>query len=88
MILGFLGRGRVKRGEADNGGVATAGIVLGFLGIIVSIVAIAIAIWGFNQAGGSDYVDCMRKAGSDRAAQQQCEEQFRRTWRTSSASRV
>ena len=26
VILGFLGRGRVKRGEADNGGVAIAGI--------------------------------------------------------------
>nr|MCH9732457.1 DUF4190 domain-containing protein [Actinomycetes bacterium] len=45
VILGFLGRGRVKRGEADNGGVAIAGIVLGLLSIVVSIVVIAIAVW-------------------------------------------
>ena len=27
VILGFLGRGRVKRGEATNGGIAMAGII-------------------------------------------------------------
>ena len=35
VIIGFVARGRVKRGEATNGGVAIAGIVLGFLAIIV-----------------------------------------------------
>ena len=29
VIIGFLARGRVNRGEASNGGVAIAGIVLG-----------------------------------------------------------
>ena len=79
IILGFLGRDRVNRGEADNGGVATAGIILGFLGIIVSLVVIAIGIWGFMRAGGDDYIDCMQKAGTDRAAQLQCEGTFRDT---------
>ena len=32
VVFGFLGRGRVKRGTANNGGVAIAGIVLGALG--------------------------------------------------------
>ncbi len=76
IILGFLGRGRVKRGEADNGGIATAGIVLGLLSIIESIVVIAIAVWGFNEVGGTDYVSCVSRAGSDQEAVQACADKF------------
>ncbi|MCH9666555.1 MAG: DUF4190 domain-containing protein [Actinomycetia bacterium] len=76
IILGFLGRGRVKRGEANNGGVAMAGIVLGVLSIIVSIVVIGIAIWGFNEVGGTDYVECLSRAGSDQQAVQDCADRF------------
>ena len=76
IILGFLGRGRVKRGEADNGGIAIAGIVLGLLSIVESIVVIAIAVWGFNEVGGSDYVSCVSRAGSDQQAVQDCADKF------------
>ncbi len=78
VILGFLGRGRVKRGEADNGGIAIAGIVLGFLSIVVGLVFIAIWVGVFNVVGGGDFVSCMRDAGSDSAAQQKCADQFQR----------
>ncbi len=37
IVLGFLGRRRAKRGEATNGGVALAGLVLSILGLLVSI---------------------------------------------------
>ncbi|HJT95652.1 MAG TPA: DUF4190 domain-containing protein [Mycobacterium sp.] len=77
IILGFLGRGRARRGEANNGGVAIAGIVLGFLSIIEAIVVIGLAVWGFDRAGGTDYVDCLSKAGNDEQAIQQCADQFR-----------
>jgi hypothetical protein len=40
VVIGFVARGRVKRGEANNGGIAIAGIVLGFLAIISAIVLI------------------------------------------------
>ncbi|MDV3129235.1 DUF4190 domain-containing protein [Mycobacterium sp. 21AC1] len=81
VILGFVARGRVKRGEANNGGVATTGIALGCVAIVLSLVFIAIWVnlgqrW-FNEFGGSDYVNCMQDAGSDQAAQQQCEDTFR-----------
>ena len=79
IVLGFLGRGRVKRGEATNGGVAIAGIVLGFLSIVVSVAFIGIVFWGFNQVGGTGLVDCMSKAGNDPDAQQACQEQFQST---------
>jgi Domain of unknown function (DUF4190) len=77
VILGFVGWGRAKRGEATNGGVAIAGIVLGFLAIIVSIAAIGLAIWGFSEVGGTDYFDCLSRAGSDEQAVQQCADEFR-----------
>jgi Domain of unknown function (DUF4190) len=77
IILGFLGWGRARRGEANNGGVAIAGIVLGFLSIIEAIAVIGFALWGFDRAGGTDYVDCLSNAGNDEQAIQQCVDQFR-----------
>ena len=77
VVVGFFGRGRVKRGTANNGGVAIAGIVLGGLAIIVGLAFIAIwtAVW--KDVGGGDYIDCMQKAGPDRIEQQRCADQFR-----------
>ncbi|MGZ8715086.1 MAG: DUF4190 domain-containing protein [Mycobacterium sp.] len=76
VILGFMGWGKAKRGEATNGGVAVAGIVLGFLSIIEAVVVIGLFIWGFGEVGGTDYVDCLSRAGSDQEAVQQCADQF------------
>jgi hypothetical protein len=77
IILGFVARGRVKRGQATNGGVAIAGIVLGVLAILVALVFIPIWYGMFNEVGGSDYVDCVSKAEQDGAAIQKCADQFR-----------
>lgn len=77
VVLGFVGWGRVKRGEANNGGIAIAGIVLGILAIIVSLAFIAIWVNLYNHVGGGDYVDCLSKAGEDKQAIQQCADQFR-----------
>ncbi|ORB30374.1 DUF4190 domain-containing protein [Mycolicibacterium parafortuitum] len=80
VILGFLGRGRVQRGEANNGGIAIAGIVLGAVSIVVSIVAIvimAVVGWSvFKDVGGTDYIDCLNRAGSDQTAVEQCADEF------------
>lgn len=77
VVLGFIGRGRAKRGEADNGGVALAGVVLGALAVVAGIGCIFVYIGIWRTAGAGDYVDCMTKAGSDAEAQQQCTDQFR-----------
>lgn len=78
IVVGFVGRGRVKRGAADNGGVAIAGIVLGALAIIVGLAFIALWATVWKDAGGGDYISCMQKAGSDHVEQQRCVDQFRR----------
>jgi hypothetical protein len=78
VVIGFAARGRVKRGEANNGGVAVAGIVLGFIAIIASLAFIAIYIVMFREVGGQDYVDCLNKAGNDSDQIQQCADQFQK----------
>lgn len=37
VVFGALGRGKATRGEADNGGMALAGIVTGAVGIVLAI---------------------------------------------------
>jgi len=76
VVLGFLGWNRAKRGEATNGGVAIAGIALGVLSIIEAIVVIWLAVWGFNEIGGTDYLDCVSRAGNDREAVDACMREF------------
>jgi len=78
VILGFIGRGRVKRGQANNGGVAMAGIILGFLAILAGIAVTVILVIGFNTIGGDELVGCLDKAGSDAQKQQECADQFQR----------
>jgi uncharacterized protein DUF4190 len=78
LIIGFVARGRVKRGEATNGGVAIAGIVLGILAILLGLVFIPIYYGMFEEVGGTDYVDCLSKAGSDQQAAQRCADQFQK----------
>ncbi|MFP1629087.1 DUF4352 domain-containing protein [Streptomyces sp. 5K101] len=38
LVLGLIGRGRAKRGEAGNKGAATAGAILGLIAMIVGVV--------------------------------------------------
>jgi hypothetical protein len=79
VILGVIGRGRAKQGEANNGGVALAGIVLGVIAIIVSLVFIPIYVGLFKDMGGGGYLECLQQAGQDSAAVEQCSNELRQT---------
>jgi hypothetical protein len=79
VILGFLGHARAKRGTANNGGVAIAGIVLGGLAVVVGLAFIAIWTTVWKDVRGGDYIDCTQKAGSNHTLQQQCADQFRQS---------
>lgn len=46
IILGFVGLGRVRRGEANNRGVSITGIVLGVLSVVIAVL-IAVAFGAF-----------------------------------------
>ena len=79
VILGVIGRGRAKQGEANNGGVALAGIVLGVIAIIVSLVFIPIYVGLFKDIGGGGYLECLQQAGQDSTAVEQCANELRQT---------
>ena len=79
VVIGFAARGRVKRGQANNGGVALAGVILGFVAIIIGLVFIVIYVYAFKDTGVGDYFDCLSKAGSDKTAQRLCESDFRQS---------
>lgn len=79
VSLGTLGRRRARRGIADNGGVAIAGIVLGALAVVVGLAFIAIWNTVWKDVQGDDYIDCIQKAGENQVAEQHCADQFRRT---------
>jgi hypothetical protein len=60
VILGFAARRRVKRGEADNGGVAVAGIVVGIVAVVailISIAVLAVAAYVFSR--DTNWQHCM-----------------------------
>ncbi|MFP3992568.1 DUF4190 domain-containing protein, partial [Streptomyces sp. E11-3] len=47
VILGILGRKKVRQGLADNGGNALAGIITGAVGIAVGAVIVGLLAWVF-----------------------------------------
>jgi hypothetical protein len=53
-----------------------AAIVLGVVGILLNAALIAFGVWGFLELGGGDFVSCMEQAGSDQAAQLECQREF------------
>jgi drug/metabolite transporter superfamily protein YnfA len=74
IILGFVGRGRAKRGEATNGGMAIAGAVLGVVAILLSL------LWVFflNDRLGDEFdnlQDCLDQA-DNQEDRDQCAEDF------------
>ncbi|MGW1841529.1 DUF4190 domain-containing protein [Streptomyces sp. NPDC001966] len=63
LILGLAGRGRAKRGEATNKGMATFGAVLGLISLILAVVGAVITFKAVDDA-----VNDLNKAVSDTTA--------------------
>lgn len=63
LILGLVGRGRAKRGEATNKGMATFGAVLGLISLILAVVGVVITFKAVDDA-----VNDLNKAASDTTA--------------------
>ena len=76
VILGFLARGRVTRGEANNGGIALTGIILGSLAVVISLAFIAMYVGIFNNYGGREMITCVQEAGGDNTKVQECMDAF------------
>lgn len=62
IILGFVAKGKVKRGEGGGGGMATAGIVCGIVAIALVILAFAglLALLGYGAKKTDDWNKAMQ----------------------------
>ncbi|MEU0404906.1 DUF4190 domain-containing protein [Streptomyces sp. NPDC006197] len=50
LILGLVGKGRVKRGEANNKGVALTGAILGLASLVLSVVGMVVVFTAVSDA--------------------------------------
>ncbi len=62
VVLGFIGRGRAKRGEATNGGMALAGIITGALAVLVAALVVAGAVALFSNSEFGSFTECVQQA--------------------------
>lgn len=76
LIFGLVGRARVKRGQATNGRMALAGVLLGLLGLIIVGAIIAFSAWTLQSPEGQRFLECVEQAGEDQEQMRQCVEQF------------
>ena len=76
IVLGALGRGRAKRGEANNGGMALAGLITGAVGVLLTILVIVgvAALWNTDEV--TNLRDCLSEAGGDQQAVDDCSREF------------
>jgi hypothetical protein len=78
LVFGILGRKRVTRLEATNGGIALAGIITSVLGMLLLAVYVTLAVVFFTSGDGQRYIDCMDAAHNDQFKTQQCADQLAR----------
>ncbi|QGV78226.1 DUF4190 domain-containing protein [Streptomyces ficellus] len=57
LIFGIIGRKKANRGEANNHGMALAGIILGAVGIVIGGTVLAFIIWTVATEAGRDAYD-------------------------------
>jgi hypothetical protein len=79
IVLGILGRGRVRRGIATNRGSATIGIVTGLLSLLIlgGLAVGGVALFNHNKSDVKSFSDCIKQAGNDKGKQQSCTTQFK-----------
>ncbi|HEY0559490.1 MAG TPA: DUF4190 domain-containing protein [Frankiaceae bacterium] len=53
IVFGVLGRKRAQNREATNGGMATAGLVMGVVGVVIFAILLAIGISIFASSSSS-----------------------------------
>jgi hypothetical protein len=77
ICFGAIGRGRARRGEASNEGVALAGLVIGALGLALSVVLVAAgASLFFHHKKQFENLQACDKNATTQAQRDSCNRQF------------
>lgn len=51
IVLGVVAKGKVARGESSGAGMAKAGLILGIIGVVLSLIITLLAIAGISMFG-------------------------------------
>jgi hypothetical protein len=66
IVFGFIARNQIKQNPQDGSGMALAGIILGFLWIVVGIVFV-VAVFAFGVSGHTEFhTTCTTIPGGER----------------------
>ena len=76
IILGFIARGKVKKGTGAGGGMAMGGIITGILAIVISIAWMVALFAGFQFFGQpfQNFAECVEETGDPDFCEEQLEE--------------
>lgn len=79
IVLGFMGRSRVRRGIATNRGSATFGIITGLLSLLLlaGLAIGGVALFNSNKTDFKNLKACTQDAGSNQSKIQKCAQQFK-----------
>ncbi|MDQ1630624.1 MAG: hypothetical protein QOC80_596 [Frankiaceae bacterium] len=79
IVLGVMGRSRVRRGIATNRGSATFGILTGLLSLLLlaGLAVGGVALFNSNKTDFKNFNSCAQDAGSNQAKLQKCTAQFK-----------
>jgi len=78
VVLGAVAASRARRRVAAGRGMAIAGVVLGLLGLVLSVALVFIGFSLFNSSGGKTLTECIQNADGDQAKIDQCQQDFQR----------
>lgn len=76
IILGIVGWRRANRGAATGKGMAITGVVLGTIGLLLSVVFVVFIGSFLNGSDFKNYRQCASDAGNDQAKLQECAKEF------------
>jgi hypothetical protein len=80
LILGFVGRSRVRSGTSAGAGQALTGIITGAIAVVINllVVAAAVAFFGGGTFGGviSEYSECVERTGDEDRCRRQMEDEL------------
>lgn len=78
VVLGGRARRRLRQTGAGHTGKASAGVLTGILGLVLSLAVVAVWVVVLSGTAGQEFVRCLDRAGPVRSAQQACQQQFTR----------
>ncbi len=74
IVFATRGRRRVHRGEANNNGVAVAGLATGIVGVVLGTIFTMVVMYFATEI--TDYSHCMEQASGEASAEQECVRQL------------